>query len=53
MQEVIDSIKNFYEHCNLSVSDFEAELQECHKSDLVGFIVNMQCRGAFRGIIHD
>jgi len=54
MRQVIDAVSDFYNMKLQKTSDFEQELEECSKEDLIEFIMEHQARGCFgRGIIHD
>ena len=51
MNKVIKIVGDFYEG---KTNEFEQELLDCEKQELVDFIVAMQGRGCFgRGIVHD
>ena len=53
MKEVIKAIKEYYKGTLQKTSDFENALKEIPKEDFVEFILEHQCRGCFRGTIHD
>ena len=53
MQNAIKAVKDYYDGKLQTTKDFEDALEECSKGELVEFIIQHQCRGCFRGVIHD